>query len=106
MATCVINLEDDNGAPFVQISSKEMRFPITVWDRRHWPDQGVSPKVMMSLSLEEAEKFGLALIQCVAGHKAYLDNYEFWHGEQAAKRAKAAMTSPTELESVVSGDTP
>ncbi len=34
MATCVENVDDDAGHHLVQVSSKEMAQPVTIWDRR------------------------------------------------------------------------
>jgi hypothetical protein len=98
MATCVINVEDDQGSPLLQVSTKELAGPVTVWDRQHWGTEGPSPKILIcGLSLDEAERIGLALIRCVAGHRAYLDNYEFWHGDKGPELAKAnAATDPEE----------
>lgn len=89
MATCVENVDDDAGHHLVQVSSKEMAQPVTIWDRREWPNS----KPIFALSLEEAERIGLALIRCVAGHRAYVDNYELWHGPGGKEAATAIKLS-------------
>jgi len=89
MATCVENVDDDAGHHLVQVSSKEIRLPVTIWDRREWPNS----RPIFALSLEEAERIGLALIRCVAGHRAYVDNYELWHGPGGKEAATAIKLS-------------